>query len=157
MLDRGHVDEVPPGDADVARHAGALGAERLLRDLNDDLLAFVQQTLNGALRQVDPRIAQGRRAGRGGVAGGMRARRRIRHVGHVEERCPLEPDVHEGRLHARQDPDHAALVDVADEALVLAALDVDLGHLPVLEEGDAHLVGRTVDNERIGHGAHRDV
>jgi len=47
----------------------------------------------------------------------------------VEEPVPLQPDVDERRLHAGQHVVHDALVDVADDRPLAAALDVELGDL----------------------------
>src|SRR4029079_17644015 len=46
----------------------------------------------------------------------------LAHVGDVEERVALEPDVDERRLHAGQHPRDAPLVDVADRAARAGAL-----------------------------------
>src|SRR5215469_2624036 len=43
VVERGHVNEEASGKSDVAGDAGALLAERLLGDLNDDFLAGLQQ------------------------------------------------------------------------------------------------------------------
>ena len=59
----------------------------------------------------------------------------------VEERVALEADVDERRLHPGQDLRDPALVDVADDAALILALDEDLDDLVVLEDGDARVVG----------------
>ena len=46
VIDGRHEDEVPAGERDVARDAGALRPDRILRDLDDDLLALLQQVLD---------------------------------------------------------------------------------------------------------------
>jgi heme exporter protein B len=74
-------------------------------------------------------------------------------VGHVEERVPLEADVDKCRLHPRQDAIHAAEIDVADEAAVGDALDLDLGDLAVLEDRDTGLLRRRVDEDLARHPA----
>ena len=48
VLERRHVDHVAAGQGDVRGDARALLAERLLGDLNDDLLAFAQQVADRA-------------------------------------------------------------------------------------------------------------
>ena len=40
VIDRRQIDDVPAGQRDVARDAGALGADRLFRDLDHDLVAL---------------------------------------------------------------------------------------------------------------------
>ena len=42
MLNRRHVHDVPAGQSDMRSDAGALLAERLFRDLNNDLLPFFE-------------------------------------------------------------------------------------------------------------------
>ncbi|MNC28209.1 hypothetical protein D3C75_764080 [compost metagenome] len=49
----------------------------------------------------------------------------------MDKRCALEADVDEGRLHAWQHTHHLALVDVADDAAALGALDVHFLQHPV--------------------------
>ena len=73
-------------------------------------------------------------------------------VGDVEEGVLLEADVDEGGLHPRQDPRHASLVDVSDDAALLAALDLHLGDAAVLEDGDAGLAVVGGDEELFLHG-----
>ena len=74
-------------------------------------------------------------------------------VAHVEEGRLLQPDVDEGRLHAGQDPDHAPLVDVADDALLALSLEVELVDGAALYQRDAGLCSRCIDDEdaRPGH------
>ena len=65
---------------------------------------------------------------------GARLRRRLAlwvalpDVGHMQKSRPLEPDVDEGRLHARQDAGHLAQIDVAHQTAFEGALDVQLLH-----------------------------
>jgi hypothetical protein len=71
----------------------------------------------------------------------------VEEVGDVEEGVALQPDVDEGRLHAGQHAHDAPLVDVADDALRrLAALDVELGDAPVLDDGDLLLAPVDADD-----------
>ena len=58
----------------------------------------------------------------------------------VEERVALEPDVDEGRLHPREHLGDPSLVDVADDAALILALDEDFDDLIVLENGHARIV-----------------
>ena len=57
----------------------------------------------------------------------------------VEEAVLLEADLDERGLHAGQDVVDAAEVDVARDRAALGPLEVDLGDLRVLEDGDAAL------------------
>ncbi len=63
VLERRHVDHVSAGQRDVRRDARALLAERLLGDLDDDLLAFLQQFGDGrqrrSLRAAEGSLASG--------------------------------------------------------------------------------------------------
>jgi len=68
-------------------------------------------------------------------------------VPHVEERGLLEADVHEGRLHAGQHPDHAPLVDVADDPLLALSLEVVLVDRTALDQGHARLRAGRVDHQ----------
>ena len=54
----------------------------------------------------------------------------------VEETVAADAEIDESRLDARLDVDDAALVDVADVALVAGPLDVQLLQHPVLENRD---------------------
>ena len=169
----------------------ALGAERLLDDLDQDLLAFLQQVLDlglrliavavavasaaiaargwpaspgspvrcgverlrGSLRRRLGRSAPGSPAGDDGdgavvsvgsvviVAGeALELLDGVDDLSDVEEGVALEADVDEGRLHAGQDLRDPPLVDVADDAALILALDEDLDDLVVLENGDARIV-----------------
>ena len=68
-------------------------------------------------------------------------------VAHVEERGLLQADVHEGGLHAGQDPDHAALVDVADDPLLALPLEVVLVDRSGLDQRHARLRAGSVDHQ----------
>src|SRR5262249_19780121 len=74
-------------------------------------------------------------------------------VGDVQEAVAADAEVHERRLDARLDVDDAALVDVADVALVAGALDVQLLQDAVLQDGDAALLRlQHVDEHFLLHG-----
>ena len=79
---------------------------------------------------------------------------RVVQVGHVQEGRALEPDVDEGALHARQHARHLAQVDVADQAALERALEVELLQRAVLDHGHARLLRRPVDEDVLaGHGS----
>ena len=69
----------------------------------------------------------------------------------MQEGGALEADVDEGRLHAGQHPRHAAQVHVADQAAGGGALDVQLLHRALLDDGDPGLVRGVVDEDLFGH------
>ena len=75
----------------------------------------------------------------------------LEHVGRVEEGVALQAEVHEGGLHAGEDARHRPLVDGAHDAAVRLALEEELGHHAVLEEGDPGLAGVGADDEVSGH------
>ena len=50
VLDVRHEHQVAPGERDVGRHPGALGADGALRDLHHQLLTLLQQLLDGSSR-----------------------------------------------------------------------------------------------------------
>ena len=131
MLDGRHEHQVAARQRDVRGDARALGAERLLEHLDHDLLALVQPLLDRRAAHAPPPLLLGGEQ----VLGQL-----LEHVGDVEERVALEPEVDERRLHAGQHARDPALVDVADDAALRLALDEDLGRRTlVLEEGDPGL------------------
>jgi hypothetical protein len=70
----------------------------------------------------------------------------------VQERGPVEPDVDEGGLHAGKHARHLALVDVADQATPVRALEEHFLQHAVLDQRSAALARRDVDQQL---GAHR--
>ena len=79
--------------------------------------------------------------------------RELPQVGHVQEGRALQPDVDKGRLHARQHARHLAQIHVADQAALERALDMQLLHRAVLDDGHARFLRRPVDEDVLaGHG-----
>jgi hypothetical protein len=113
----GGVDHVAPGDREVHGQPGALGLERVLDDLHDDLLPGLEH-----VRDVAPVAGATAAAPRGLDAG-------EHDLVDVQEAVLLEPDVDERRLEPGEYVVDAALVDVADDRAVAAALQVELGDL----------------------------
>ena len=127
--DQGVSTRWRPGDRDVRGDARALGADRLLRDLDDDLLALAQQRVDlGRLAAVAVAAALAARArGLVVVVGlGRELARLVEVVADVQEGRLLEPDVDERRLHAGQHARHAPEHDGARHAALALALDVEL-------------------------------
>ena len=108
------VDHVAAGDRDLHRQPGALGLQRVLDDLDDDLLPGREQVGDA-------------RAGAGAAAAAGLLHPRDDDLVDVQEAVLLEPDVDEGGLEAGQDVVDLALVDVADDRPAAATLEVDLG------------------------------
>jgi hypothetical protein len=58
VLHRRHVDDVAARERDVARHARALGADRVLGHLDDDLLPLLDDLVDGGgALQAQPAVA----------------------------------------------------------------------------------------------------
>ena len=113
-LARRGVDHVAAGDRQLHRQARALRLQRVLDDLDDDLLAGLEQVgdlLAALLAAAAPRRLD---AGQHDLVD-------------VQEAVLVEADVDERRLEAGQDVVDLALVDVADDRPLAAALEVQLG------------------------------
>jgi len=140
----------------VAGQPRALGADGFLGDLHQDVLAFLEQV-------GDPRLGVGGNRpdlSRGNnMAGGLFL---VGHpplhlaggdqdVIHIEKPGPFQADVDKGRLHAGQDPDHPAAVDIAHQSLFRRPLDVEFEEIAAVHQGDAVLVGCCVDEDVCVH------
>ncbi|MNO90501.1 hypothetical protein D3C76_820230 [compost metagenome] len=104
-----HVHQVARRDRQLRGQAGALGADRVLGHLYHQRLAFMHQRGDVFYRRA---FALGNFRG-------------------MDEGSPLQADVDERRLHAGQHAYHFALVDIADDAAALGALDVHFLQHPV--------------------------
>jgi hypothetical protein len=117
-----HVHEVAPRDRELHRQARALGLQRVLDRLDQDLLAGLQELRDAlalAAAAAATPSARDLNAGEDNV---------IR----VEEAVLVEADVHERGLEAGQDVVDLALVDVSNDRPAALALDVELGNSPVV-------------------------
>ena len=154
VIHRRHEHEEAAGHRDVRREAGALGAERLLDDLDEDLLAFLEQVLDLGLRPALAVALLGA-ALLGGVLVALlellELLERVDDVGDVEEAVALEAEVDEGGLHAGQHLRDPALVDVADDAARALAFDEDFGDEIVFENGHDRFVAVRGDDHLLGH------
>ena len=148
----------------MGRDPHALVGDLVLRHLDDELLPLAEQLVDGGERRPDGGLGvdgRGRRhgghvdLGLGAVllhpAEAVEVLDLLADVGDVEEGVLLEADVDEGRLHPRQDPRHAPLVDVADDAALLPAFDLHLGDAAVLEDGHPGLAVVGGDEELFLH------
>ena len=114
----GYVDQEPSGQADLAGEPGALVADRVLGDLDEDGLPRGQHRLDLARLAV------------------LVAERRPVDLAGVEHRVAALADVDEGGLHRGQDVLDPAEVDVADQRGLRLAGDVVLDEHVVLEDAD---------------------
>ena len=124
------IDQHAAGDGNLRGQAGALGADRILDDLDDDALALRKDAFD---RPFGRRFA------------------RLPDVGHVQEGGALEPDVDEGRLHAGQDAHDTPEIDVADQAAAGGALDVQFLDDALLHDGNAGFLRGEIDQYFFGH------
>src|SRR5581483_1816846 len=170
VVDLRHVDQVPTRQADEGRDPSPLGAERLLRDLDQDLLSLAEHVLDGG--DLAP-LALGRRLRPlGAVAGGLLGVEldvglllllgehqalvlaQVRdEVPRVEEGVLVQADVHEGSLHTGEDVRHDALVDVHDDGAVPAPFDEEFGEDAAVQDGDAGLADVRVDDDLTCHSS----
>jgi hypothetical protein len=105
---RRHVHQEASGQRDVGRQARALGADGVLDDLDEDLLAFAEEIADvrfdgfvGRRLVIDSEDV-------GEVVEDAAS------LADIEKTVPRETDVDERRLHSRQDPGHPTFVEVAD-------------------------------------------
>ncbi len=133
MLLERHQHQVARRDRQQGGQARALAAERVLEDLHQDFLAFVQQALHRRQR---------RRVGLG-----------VEHVGDVQESGALQADIDERRLHAGQHALDHALVNIADQAMPGGALHIDLLRRAAFDQGHARFLGADVDQDLGTHAS----
>ena len=152
-----HVDEIAPGQGDERGDTGALGPQRLLGDLDQHLLSFAQDVLDGRRGLAAGRDLVHVEVAAVLVRAGEHEPLVVADVGRVvagiEEGVLAEPDVDERGLHARQDVRHHAPADVADDRSVPAALDVEAGEEVSLLESDARFEDADIDDDPLGHGS----
>lgn len=110
-----------PRNADLRRQTCALGADGVLDDLHHNGLTFKHLVLNRLERLVLARD-------HGRVAAFMA----LPHIGHMQEGGTLQANVDKGRLHARQHTRDFAQIDIAHQATLQRAFDVQLLHSALL-------------------------
>ena len=69
----------------------------------------------------------------------------------MQERCAIESDIDEGRLHARQYPGDSPQANVADQAARSGALEMKFLNRALLDQGDPDLEGRHVHENVFSH------
>ena len=72
-------------------------------------------------------------------------------IGHVEERVPFQTQVDKSRLHAGQDPRHAAFVNAARERIFIGSLEKHFHQLVVFQNGHFGLVAIRRDHQFFAH------
>jgi len=147
VIDRRHVHEKSAGQRDVTGDARAFAGDGVLRHLNHDLLTFAQQIgdrcFGPVAHFVDLQFVRSLALVLFEV---------LEHVGDVQERIALQSQVDESGLHPGQDLGHAPFVDVSDHRPMPRALDPELDHLALVENGDPRLVFGRVDHDLPRHG-----
>ncbi len=128
-------DDEPARQRDLRRQPRALRLHRILDGLDEDRLAARDQVLD--------------------LAPVALLELRADDLVDVEETVLLEADLDERRLHAGQDVVDAAEVDVAGDRAALRPLEVDLGDLAVLEDGDVALADVDGDDQLALRGGKR--
>jgi hypothetical protein len=132
----GHDHQVAPGDGDPGREGAALGAHRLLHDLDHYLLLLAQDLLDlGSLGVL-------------GFAGhGL-----VTNLTHGQEAGTVGSVVDERRLERRLDLRHHALVDVPPGLGPGVDLVVEVQELAALDDGHPGLFFlEGVDQHDLGH------
>ena len=135
----GNEHEVAGRNGDTGGEPCALGADRVLDHLHQELLAFGQQGIDRILRE---------RAGNGLH---LQVFLGFDQVRDVQEPGAFQADIDERRLHARQYPVHAPLDDISDQAAFAGPFDMDVLQHAVLHHGDAGLVGSDVYEDLFAH------
>ena len=129
------VDQHAAGNRNLGRQPRALGADRVLDDLDRDGLAVVQHLFDRGRRHIILAVV----------------RTGVPDVGDVQKRGAFQADVDEGRLHAWQHPHHLAEIHVAGEAARQRALDVQFLHRTLQDQRDARFLRGDVDQNVFVH------
>ena len=153
VVHRRHEHQKPAGERSVRRQPRALGAQRLLGDLDDDVLAFLDQLFDFRLRPAiaSPPIPFAAAVCFVFALEPIELFDRIDDVRDVQKAVALEADVNERALHAGQHLRHPAFVDIADDAPLPLPLDEDLAEEIVLEDGHLRLVAIRGHNHFLRH------
>ena len=137
----GHIHQISGRDGDESREARALGADRILEHLHQQLVAFADQTLYVRLTPVADDLA---------VYGFLVYRIPV-DVARVQKRRALQTDLEERGLHPGQHPRYLGFVDVADQTSASRPLDKNLLQHAVLHQSSSYLPRRNVDQDLFIH------
>src|SRR5687768_16493464 len=160
----GDIHEKSPGEGDLGGYPRSFGGNRLLRDLDKDLLAPLQCFLNGRglsatpgpIASVSVSVFPGDRlVDLVSVVVLVVVFRFIRgltnKIGGVEERALFGADVDEGSLNAGEHCVDPAEVDVTDHSSVVWTVDEQLDELVVLQNRDPRFARSRVDEDFSFH------
>ena len=120
-----HVDQIAAGKRHLGGQPGALVPDRILADLDDDVVAGLEGLFDLAAGAAE--------------AGGLPV-----HLAGVQHAVAAAADVDERRLHRRQHVLHDAQVDVADQRRRRRRRDEMLDDDPVFEHRDLGVAGALV-------------
>src|SRR5450759_3719050 len=125
------IHQQTSGDAQLGGEPSTLGAQRLLDDLHQQLLTFVQNFFY-RFCSVDVVAV-------------------LPNVRHMQESRTLQSDVDKSRLHARQHAHDLAEIYIADDTAIAAAFDMQVLHYAELHHRDAGLLGGDVNKDFFAH------
>ena len=156
----GREDEMSAGNRDMGRDAGALAADRILGDLDHDLLALLQEGVDlGRLAAAIAAVATPATASSAPPTGlglvvpaAVVVAVLVPVVADVEERRLLQANVDESRLHAGQDPGDPTQCDHSGHAAVAVAFDVQFGEVALFQDCDTGFPRGRVDQDFTGSG-----
>ena len=135
------VDQKMARQGDVGGETGSLGPQGPTEHLDQDFLAFVETVADGGRRQF----------GTADFPGFILEPEAVKFVlpgadvlGKEIGR-PLQADVDEGRSHARQQPEHPSLVNIAGGTVTRPALQIELRQTAILHQGHPDIASRHAD------------
>ena len=147
MVGQGDENEIPAGQGDMAGEPGALGADGILADLHQDILAFGQQVLDIvtlAATYVVFALDRGRFIDGQGwflpehsffdiLLGDI-------DIIDIEKAGALEADIDKCGLHSRQDAHHPAAIDISLEAFFHRPLHMEFAEDVIFNKGQSYFI-----------------
>ena len=73
------------------------------------------------------------------------------HIIDIEKTGPFKPDIDKSSLHAGQDPDNPAAVDIADQILFGRPFKVEFKQIAAVNQGHPVLIRRCIDENVCVH------
>lgn len=129
------VDKLAACQRNGGRQSRALSTDRILGHLYQQTLTFADQLFDRAVLAVFlPRSFD---------------------VKHMQKSRAFQPDIHKGRLHTREHPQHLADIDVADKAAAGGSLNVEILQDAVDKDRHTRLARRAIDQNILNflHGS----